>query len=103
MRIEVVGRDVEITDAIRQHAETKAGKLTKYFDGVQQITFTITRPDHAHRGPYDVELIVDVVKHDDFISHAQDADLYAAIDMAVQKGTRQLTEFKEKLRPGPHR
>lgn len=103
MRIEVVGRDVQITDAIRTHAESKAAKLTKYFDAVQQITFTISRPDHAHRGPFDVELIVDVEKHDDFVSHAKDDDLYAAIDLVVQKGSRQLSDFKEKLKLGHHR
>jgi putative sigma-54 modulation protein len=100
MRIEVVGRDVEITDALRLHAESKAAKLTKYFDGVQLITFTVTKPDHSTHGAFDVELIVDVVKHEDFISHAQSDDLYAAIDQAVQKGSRQLSDFKEKLKQG---
>ena len=100
MRIEVVGRDVQITDPIRKHAESKASKLTKYFDAVQQITFTISKPDHAHRGPFDVELIVDVEKHDDFVSHATAEDLYGAIDAVVQKASRQLTDFKEKLKMG---
>lgn len=100
MRIEVVGRDVPITDAIRLHAESKAAKLTKYFDAVQQITFTVTRPDHSTHGAFDVELIVDVEKHEDFIAHAQGDDLYAAIDHVVQKGSRQLSEFKERLKQG---
>jgi putative sigma-54 modulation protein len=103
MRIEVVGRDVQVTDPIRTYAESKASKLTKYFDAIQQITFSITRPDHSHRGPFDVELIVDVEKHEDFISHAQADDLYAAIDLVVQKGARQISDFKEQLKPGHHR
>ena len=103
MRIEVVGRDVQITDAIRQYAETKAAKLTKYFDAIQQISFTISRTAHATHAPFDVELIVDVERHDDFVSHAKDDDLYAAIDLVIQKGSRQISEYKEKLKPGPHR
>jgi ribosome-associated translation inhibitor RaiA len=43
-----------------------------------------------------VELVIDVVKHDDFVVHAKGEDLYALIDEAVQKGTRQLTEYKER-------
>lgn len=100
MRTEVVGRNLEITDAIRLHAEEKAEKLPKYYDGVQQITFRLSRMDHQHRGRFGVELQVDVEKHDDFISHADDDDLYTAIDAAVTKSARQLSDFKERLKTG---
>ena len=100
MRIEVVGRNLDITDAIRQHAESKAQKLPRFFDGIQLITFRLSRQDHQHRGDFGVELVVDVEKHDDFVSSATDEDLYAAIDAAVQKSSRQLTDFKEKLKMG---
>ncbi len=100
MRIEVIGRNLPVTDAIRTHAEQKAEKLTKFYDGIQLITFRLQKEDHQHRATYDVELVVDVEKHDDFVSHAKSDDLYAAIDQVVQKGARQLTDFKEKLKLG---
>ncbi len=100
MRIEVIGRNLEVTDPIRQHAEAKAAKLPRFFDGVQLITFRLSREDHHTHGQFGVELVVDVQKHDDFVCHANDKDLYAAIDAAVQKSTRQLTDFKEKLKLG---
>jgi putative sigma-54 modulation protein len=98
MRFEVVGRGIEITDAIREHAEEKSKKLTRYYDGVQQINITITREDHGNHAQFDVELILDVVNHDDFVCHGKGDDLYLAIDQAVQKGTRVITDFKDKLR-----
>lgn len=98
MIIEVIGRGVEITPAIREYAEAKAGKLLKFFDGVLQTTVTITRADHHRTAQYDVEMVLDVTGHDDFVSHAQDLDVYAAIDLASQKATRQLTDHKDKLR-----
>lgn len=98
MRIEVIGRNLEITDAIREHAEGKAAKLPKYYDQIQQITFRMTPEDHQHKGSFGVELVVDVAKHDDFVAYASHEDLYTAIDQAVQKVTRQLTDFKEKLK-----
>jgi putative sigma-54 modulation protein len=100
MRIEVIGRQIEITDAIRTHAEAKAAKLPKYFDGVQLITLTLTKHDHQKTPSFDAELVVDVEKHDDFVSHAKNGDLYAAIDEVVHKGVRQLTDFKEQLKNG---
>jgi len=98
MRVEVVGRGIEVTGAIRRHAEEKTEKLTKYFDGVKQITVTLIREDHGNHAQFDVELIIDVVHHEDFIAHAKGDDLYGTIDLAVQKGSRQLTDFKDKLR-----
>ncbi len=100
MRIEVIGRNIPVTEAIRRHAEEKISKLPKYFDGVQQITITLSKDDHHTHGEFGAELVVDVEKHEDFVSHAHGDDLYATIDHVVQKGVRQLTDFKEKLKMG---
>ncbi|MCA9299511.1 MAG: ribosome-associated translation inhibitor RaiA [Phycisphaerales bacterium] len=100
MRIDVIGRGVEVTDAIRSHAESKAGKLPRYFDGVQQITVTLNREDHQTHGDFGVEVVVDVEHHPDFVSHAKGEDLYGTIDAALHKSSRQLTDFKEKLKQG---
>ena len=100
MRIDVVGKKIEITDAILKYAEDKAAKLPRYFDGVQKIQFTLTQEDHHKTGLFGAELVIDVEKHDDFVSHAKGPDLYAAIDEVVQKGVRQLSDFKERLKMG---
>ncbi len=100
MRIEVVGRSVEITDPIREHAEQKLGKLPKYFDGTQQITLTLAHQNHHGRDEYEAEVVVDVEKHDNIVSHAKGDDIYALIESVAQKSTRQLTDFKERLKNG---
>jgi putative sigma-54 modulation protein len=102
MRIDVVGRNIEVTEAIRLYAENKAAKLPKYFDGVQQITVTLSKKNHQSSGEYDAELVLDVRRHEDFVAHATDTDLYAAIDLVAEKGERQLREFKERLKGGKH-
>jgi putative sigma-54 modulation protein len=98
MRINTVGRHFEITDAIREYAEQKVAKLPKYFDGVQQITVTIGKSGSHGLPEFDVELIVDVEKHKEFVSHAKTPDPYEAIDLVVDKGERQLRDFKERLK-----
>lgn len=103
MRIDVVGRHIEITDPIRTYAEQKTEKLTRYFDGVQQITCTVTHDAQHVDREHHVELVVDVVKHDNFVATAEGSDLYGTIDLAVAKMSRQITDFKERLKPGHHR
>ncbi len=96
MRIDVVGRQFEVTDAIRAHVEAKARKLVRFFDGTQLITCTISKPDGDHL--FRVEFVVDVEKHENFVAHAEGEDLYAAVDKAESRSQRQLTDFKEKLK-----
>ena len=103
MRVDVVGLDVEVTDPIREHAEEKAAKLTRYYDAVQQITVRLRKPEqHTNHPVYEVEVTAAVEKHDDFVATATGDDLYLAIDGAVQKASRQLTDFKEKLKINGH-
>jgi putative sigma-54 modulation protein len=95
MRIDVVGKHLEVTDAIRKYAESKAERLLKYFSGTQQIRIYL---ETGKKGEFSCEIAVDVVKHKDFIAHATAKDLYAAIDECTDKAQRQVHDFKEKLR-----
>lgn len=97
MRIDVVGKHLEVTPAIQKYAESKTERLTKIFDGTQQIRVYLESPQ-GKKAEFHVEVAVDVVKHKDFIANATASDLYAAIDTAVDKAQRQLRDFKEKLR-----
>ena len=100
MRIEVTGKHLDLTPAIRQYAEQKCGKLTRYYDGVQEIDVVIEQAKH---GEFAVELRSDVEKHDDFVVKQNADDVYKCIDLAVDRMERQLTEFKERLKNGKKR
>ncbi|MEL6328119.1 MAG: HPF/RaiA family ribosome-associated protein [Planctomycetota bacterium] len=95
MRIDVVGRDLDVRDEAKARCEETGTKLTKYFDRTQQITYTLSR---ANDHEFHAECIVDVETHDDFVAHGRGETLIKAIDDATHKATRQLTDFKEKLK-----
>lgn len=97
MRTDVIGKHMEVTDAIRTYAEAKTEKLTRYFDGTQLIQVVLEELKH---GEFSVEIVVDVEKHPDFIARGTGDDLYKCIDQAVDKAARQLTDFKERLKMG---
>jgi ribosomal subunit interface protein len=96
MRIEVTGKGYDVSDRVREHVEEKSEKLLRHFDRTQLITFKIVKHDKS--GDFEVECIIDVEKHDDFVSKASGGDLFLSIDDAVNKAVRQLTDFKEKLK-----
>lgn len=95
MRIEVTGRRLDLTDAIREHAEKKSEKILKHFDGVLEIEIVL---DQSAPTEFSAETIVHVVKHDPFVGRANGEDVYAAIDRSVDKAARQVQEHKERLR-----
>lgn len=97
MRIEVVGRNIDVTDPIRQYAEKRFEKLVRYLDTVQLITCTIEK-ESAAKEVFKAELVVDVEHHANFVSRDEGHDMYALIDSVTDKTVRQLTDFKEKLK-----
>ncbi len=100
MLIIVVGKHMDVTEAIKTYAEGKCAKLIKHFDGIQQITVRVEQQPHG-KG-FVAEVNCDVEKHDDFIGKADHADLYVAIDDSISKVDRQIVAFKEKLKTGKH-
>lgn len=100
MRIQVTAKHMELTPAIQQYAEQKAGKLPRYYDGVQEIAVVIERPRNDQ---VEVEIRADVEKHSDFIAKVNGQDVYECIDLAVDKIHRQLAEFKDRLKNSKHK
>ncbi|HEY1685550.1 MAG TPA: ribosome-associated translation inhibitor RaiA [Tepidisphaeraceae bacterium] len=91
-------RHMENTPALKQHAEQKAGKLTKYFDRIQSIEVVLEAVKDVMRGEFRVH-----VEHNNIlISHHDDPDAYAAIDGALHKMERQLAEQKDMIRNRKH-
>jgi putative sigma-54 modulation protein len=100
MRIDVVGKHLEVTPAIQEYAQKKVEKLTKIFDGTQQIKVYVESPQ-GKAGEFNVEVVVTVVKHEEFVAKAAGPDMYATIDTATEKALRQIRDFKDKLRSSP--
>jgi len=99
MLFTITGKHVEITDAIRSHAEGKTAKLPKYYNSINQIEVIIDGGDGS-------DAIVEVIaraKHSNvFIAKESGQDTYACIDLAVHKLERQLRRKKKKQRNNKH-
>jgi putative sigma-54 modulation protein len=95
MIVTITGKHVEITDAIRAHAEGKVEKLPRYYDSITQIEIVL----EGHEGCMQcVEILVHAEHNDLLIAKETGTDTYACIDAAVHKMERQLRKAKEKQR-----
>ena len=94
VNILVTGRGEKITSRDRKHAEEKIHKLEKYFNGMTRIEIILQKVAELA----EVELVISVKRGSQIVCHARDKDLYAAVDLVLDKAEIQLTRHKEKVR-----
>jgi len=94
MKFHIRGENIEITAALREYVEKKVGRLEKYFDTAYtpeaQVTLRVLRGE----GTIEVTIPLSGV-----ILRAEEthSDMYAAIDLVVEKLERQIRKHKTKL------
>jgi len=98
MQTTISSKHVAVTPAIEQYAAKKTDKLRRFFDRIQQIDVVI---DKSRTG-YTVEIITDVEHHTPLVATAGHSDLYACIDLGVDRASRQLKDHKSRIRDRKH-
>lgn len=90
--IQITGRNVEVTDAIRDYATEKVSKIERFMNRIidVNIIMDIQRLDHR------VEIILKT-GNTKITSSASTTDMYASIDQAAAKLEAQLLRYKSKL------
>lgn len=94
MEYTVRGQNIEVTEALRDFVEKKLGRLDKYFEtplqANAQVTLSVVRGDH------DVEVTIPLPGVM-LRAEEQSSDMYASIDMVVDKLERQIRKHKTRI------
>ena len=91
MNIKVVGKNIEITSAIKEYIEKRMERLEKFEGKNTEITVVCS----VEREEQIVEIQIN--QNGEFIRiEEKNNDLYASVDLAVDKAERQLRKEKEK-------
>jgi putative sigma-54 modulation protein len=92
MQINITGHRLDVTPALRAFTEEKFDRLERHFDQITAINVV-----------FDVEKLRQIAEATVIVAKAElhasseSEDMYAAIDMLVDKLNRQLIKHKEKL------
>ena len=98
MDIKISGRQTTVTDALRARIEEKIGESLKVFDIEPMTADVVLRYEKNPSNPNPAIIEVTVRARGSVIRVAEHgADMYAAIDEASDKVTRQLRKFKTKV------
>jgi putative sigma-54 modulation protein len=94
MQVNITFRNMFATDALRNHVQDKLSKVVdKYLDKVTEAHVTLSLERYLHQA--DVNLHAG---HFHVRGKEKSEDMYASIDMAIDKIERQLKKHKEKLK-----
>lgn len=97
MNLNITGRHLEITPAIRQHVTDKLAKIKSHFDNVIDVNVVLSVEKLMQKA----EATVHVSGKTIFVE-CEDANLYAAIDALIDKLDRQVIKHKEKFTDRRH-
>lgn len=98
MQLEITGRHIEITPALRDFAEEKLSKLERLLDGPVEIHVVLGIQRHRHSAEVQVKSRTTVLS-----GRQVTGDLYASIGEVADKLERQALKHKEKLHDHKHR
>jgi putative sigma-54 modulation protein len=96
--VTVSARHMDVSPALKTYAEEKAGRLSKYYDRIQEIEVVFD----AGKDRTSVEFIVNAEHKNMFLAHHNDGDAYAGVDACFDKLERQLSDHKKKVRNRKH-
>ncbi len=92
MQINIRGRNMEITPALQEYTEKRLGRLKKLLspEAEVQATLSVVKDDHI------VDVIISI---GGFLLKGEEAtqDMYASIDLVVDKLERQMHKYKTKI------
>lgn len=92
MKILVKGKNIDVTDALRDYVEKRFAKLEKYFHNEMEgtVTLSVIKDDQTAEATLPINR---------YILRAEDTsgDLYSSIDAIVEKLERQIRKYKTRV------
>ena len=104
-KLEEISKELEVgnlslDESVKNYIETKIGKLDKYFENPDEITANILVKESGIKET--IEVTIPIKKA---ILRAEDSnkDIYAAIDLVLEKLERQIRKNKTKIKHKPNK
>ncbi len=92
MRLDIRGKNIEITDALKEYTTKRLSKLEKYIDNTRIAQVALSIEGEAHKVEVTIPLNGLIIR-----GEVGAEDMYGAIDLVVEKLEKQIEKHKTKL------
>ena len=96
MQITIRGHQVEITEALRDYCTNKFERITRHFDHLHELSIVLGVEKVLHKAEATMQFSGRKSGRT-LYANATATDMYAAIDVLVDKLDKQVRKHKEKL------
>jgi putative sigma-54 modulation protein len=97
MKVNVIGKNMEITEALKNIIEKKISKFDRYFNPDVEAKTTLSVQKNRHTIEITIPFNGVILRAEE-----QNDDMYASLDLAVDKLERQIRKHKTKLEKRAH-
>ncbi len=98
MNITITGRHMHVHDSVRDYVTEKATKLERYNDAISHIEITVGNDGDRKV----VEMIATSRVGGKHVAREEHQDVFAAVDLLIDKMKRQVEKTKEKKKQRKH-
>jgi len=92
MNINIRGKHIELTDALKEYVMKRVGKLAKYSDEFVDVQVTLLVERGRHRVEVTAPLNGMILRGEE-----ETEDMYSSIDMVVEKLERQIDKYRTRI------
>ena len=103
MQFVVSGKNLHLSNALKDYSEKKLAVIKKYFDHIIEIDVTLSVDEVRDATRSKVCEVTVFANGSVMRAKKASEDLYASIDMVAEKIERQIKKYKEKLKDVPRR
>ncbi len=103
MRLQVKGKNVDVSPSIREYAERKLGKLEKQLAQETQVEVELSEQRNPSIAASHVAEATIFTKGPTLRAREESTDMRASIDQLVDKLERQVKRYRERRRVEPRR
>lgn len=98
MEIIVTGKNMEVSDRVREYVDKRAGRLDRYLANIEEASLQLTRA--SAKSAEDRHIAQLTVRTKGIMLRAEEsaADVFTAFDAVLDKMYRQITRYKTKRR-----
>ncbi|MFA5481116.1 MAG: ribosome-associated translation inhibitor RaiA [Bacilli bacterium] len=94
MKFQIIGKNIEVTEAIRKAIEKKLSRMKKYFIIKEDVICRAVVRTYKSGAKVEITIFTPQL---DFRAEVKHEDLYAAVDLAVDKLEGQMRKLKTRM------
>ena len=97
MNLSIVGKQLELTEAIKAHVESGKDSLKKYNLDIISTRVVLSADEKNGKKGFSAEFAINLAHMNTVVIKQKDKDLYAAIDLAIERAKKVLRRHHDKI------